>query len=491
MPKICALYSRVSTDIQRDKGLSIPRQKSWLEEESARHNLGNIRHYVDSGFSAANPNRPALTQLLEDIESSQVKTVICYRYDRIARDVRWLLTFLDKLKTYDVDFISLQERFDSTSPIGKAMLTIVGTFAQLERETTVERVRGAMFEMTKQGKFCGGQPAYGLEIKNKKLRINKREAMIVRQMFDRFEELKSFRGITVWLNKEGYLTKRKTTFASSTIKRILQNPIYKGYQTFGKRPGAGKFIPKDKWLVTRANVESIISEKQFDRVQRIIQSRNFALPQRTGIIYLLSGLFHCHCGATMVGMTYRKITRKNPRAYSYYKCNGRIAKGNCLQGKFNKEEIERLVLEYVKRKANLFFNKAETEIAITKLRAASPVSLQQRLQRVETGLKSIEKKEARLLTLFENSAINKGLLEKRINELKGQKVTLQVEKDKLTLEINPKTKTKRVDVLQKINDLNGELFQLPEITKREILRQLVKSIYLKKDGHLFIELFEL
>jgi|GEM_PF-1688951 len=486
---ITACYERVSTEIQRDKGFSIPRQKEMNEEEASRHNLKNIRHYVDNGISAANPNRPALLQLIEDIGAGEVKTVITYRYDRIARDVRSLLTFLDKLKEYEVDFISLQERFDTTTAIGKAMLTLVGTFGQLERDTTIERVRSAMFQMAKQGKFCGGQAPYGLDIKDKKLIVNEQEAAVVKKMFAMFEDYQSFRKITVWLNREGILTKRKTTFASSTIKRILQNPIYKSFQTFGKRPGSGKFISKDKWLITKINLEPIVSEKQFDRVQRIILSRHFALPKPVGTVYLLRGLFRCHCGAIITGYTSSKINRRNPRAYSYYKCSGRIGKGNCSQKSIDKKEIENTVLDYIKQRANLYFSKAETEEAVNKLK--SNISAEDRLQKIEVSLKNISSRQNKLLALFENSSIDRKILEKRIFELKKEEEKLLLEKDKLSLEISPKTKNKRIDVLQEINSLNGELFSLPDITKREILRQLIKSINLDKNGKLHIELFEL
>ncbi|MDD5292267.1 MAG: recombinase family protein [Candidatus Omnitrophica bacterium] len=248
MPKIQALYSRVSTDMQRDKGLSVPRQKEWLEEEAKKHGFIHFKHFADNGYSAASTNRPAFRDLLSKIEDGLMDAVVVYKFDRLARNVQDLLDFVDLLNKHSIKFISISENLDTTTPTGRLILTVLGSLAEWERSITVERVKDVMYDKANRGHFCGGQPPYGYDVKDKHLVINEIEAKIVRKIFDKFEEFRSFRKVVIWLNDRGYLTKRGQSWPSATVKRILISHVYKGYYTYGKRAGGSKvYLPQDRW----------------------------------------------------------------------------------------------------------------------------------------------------------------------------------------------------------------------------------------------------
>ena len=490
MPKITALYSRVSTDIQRDKGLSIPRQQKWLVEEADKHRdiPEYIEHFVDNGYSASSTNRPAYQRLVEMIEEGLVGAVIVYKYDRLTRNLKDLILFLELLDKYSVEFISISERFDTTSPIGKAMLHVSGTFAQFFREDTVVRVRDAMWEMAKQGKFCGGQKSYGYDTQDKKLTIKEQEAEVVRALYNHFEEARSFREATHWLNTEGYLTKRGKSFASSTVKRLLTNPIYKGYYTYGKRAGKSKvYLPKDKWLIVKGDFDPIISEKQFDRVQKIIAEKKTVRWKPTGKVYILGGKLRCkHCGGSLYCYVIRK---KNGKEYAYARCHNYSSKGItvCKGFTVRLDKLEQDVLEYISKKVNVHFDELEQKSAQEKRKQNTP---KERLKKLQQDIIKIEGKQKILLDRHLEGAVPKDLLDKTMSELTENLDRLRRKEQELINKDNLKAIKKRQDLYEKIINLNDELSSMPEEDKKYILDELIEQVVVSREGGLEIGLYE-
>lgn len=347
MARIHALYSRVSTDMQRDKGLSIPRQKRWLEDGAKYHNFQNIQHFVDNGFSAKNTNRPAYQEIITLIKNNKIESVMVYRFDRIARNLSDLINLINLVKKHDVNLISLMEKVDTKTAMGNAMFMVIGVFSQFEREMVSERVSDVMWDMAKNGKYCGGQIPYGYDLKNKNLIVNQQEATIIKDIYDKVEAGKSMRSITVWLNEIGCKSKRDLGWSTSTVRRILVNPLYTGYYTYGKKlSGNSVSQPKNKWLFSKGNFPPIIKKPQFNRVQKIIgQHKGFTRAVKNS--YLLTGLARCECGGAMVGHTMR---RRNRKTYSYYMCHNYASKGPkiCTGNTVSKDILETYVTAKIK-----------------------------------------------------------------------------------------------------------------------------------------------
>jgi site-specific DNA recombinase len=485
MLKIQALVSRVSTDMQREKGLPISRQKKWLDEEGRRLKFKNPIHYTDNGYSATDLNRPRYSHLIQDIKAGLVDTVLVYKYDRIARNLKDLLNFIELCSQYGVNFISISEKFDTTTPLGKVMMNFSGSMAQFERDNTIERVKDAMWEMAKAGKFCGGQPPYGYDVSNKNLIPNTEESKIISLIFDKFIEIKSFRGVVQWLNEKGYTTKRGTSFAQPTIRRVLTNPNYKGYFTYGKRANnSKKFLPKEGWITVKGNFEPLITEELFDRVQLIVRQRDYVKPERTGEIFILSGLLKCGvCGGSMCGAY---AINPQGKRYNYYKCHNHQSKGNaiCKGNSVRQDYIEEQVLEEVSNYA-IQFEENETKNILTKQNKTDE------LKRIETNIRNIEQRRQKLLSLFEDGSIAKDLLVKRMDDLETGLDRAKLQKDKLLIELGCGSRDKLVDVLERVNQLNGKFKTLPRATQKEILRQLVKESRYYKTGEIEIEKYEL
>ena len=175
--KNCAIYTRVSTDIQAEKEFS----SCEAQEEKIRsfiksqNNWQAYKVYSDAGYTGANANRPALQELLEDIKERKIDIVLAYKIDRLTRspkDFYQLIEVFDKCQT---DFISITERFDTSTPAGRLLRNIMLTFAQFERELTSERTKDKLLERARKGFWNGGRPPYGYEKKIKNSSLIKRK----------------------------------------------------------------------------------------------------------------------------------------------------------------------------------------------------------------------------------------------------------------------------------------------------------------------------
>ena len=135
-----ALYVRVSTDIQVD-GYSIDEQLERLEKYCDAKDWIIYNKYIDPGFTGSNINRPGLTKLLQDIHKGKIDLVLVYKLDRLSRSQKDTLYLIEEeFLPNNVDFISMTENFDTSTPFGKAMIGILSVFAQLERENIKTRL---------------------------------------------------------------------------------------------------------------------------------------------------------------------------------------------------------------------------------------------------------------------------------------------------------------------------------------------------------------
>ena len=145
-----ALYARVSTDGQDPEV-----QLQALRAHAAQRGWAIIEEFIDHGFSGAKEKRPALDRMIKAAWTGRFQAVLVWRFDRFARSVKHLLTALEKFRSLNINFISLQEQFDTSTPIGHAMFTIIGAMAQLERDIIRERVKAGLDRARSRGVRLG------------------------------------------------------------------------------------------------------------------------------------------------------------------------------------------------------------------------------------------------------------------------------------------------------------------------------------------------
>jgi len=177
----CAIYTRVSTDNQAEVEFNsceaqLEKIKSFIKSQE---NMEVFKVYSDPGFTGANLNRPALNEILNDIKQNKVNLVISYKIDRLTRSPKDFYQLIELFEEYNVDFISVTERFDTSTPSGRLLRNIMLTFAQFERELASERTKDKMYQRAQKGMWNGGIVPFGYKKENKKLIINKKESEIV------------------------------------------------------------------------------------------------------------------------------------------------------------------------------------------------------------------------------------------------------------------------------------------------------------------------
>lgn len=355
MNRINAIYARQSVD--RADSISIESQIEFCKCEVKGD---GFIVYRDKGYSGKNTDRPQLQQLISDIRKGGISKVIVYKLDRISRSILDFSNMMEMFQQYQVEFVSTTEKFDTSTPMGRAMLNICIVFAQLERETIQKRVSDAYYSRSQKGFRMGGRTPYGFRltetvidgIHTKMLVEEPEEGEIVREIYRMYAEPEiSYGDITRYYFEKGVLFYGKDLIRPM-LAQLLRNPVYvradsEVYQFF-KSQGAniaggkekfdgihgcylyqGRNIQKDKLqslegqMLVAAPHEGIVSSELWLRC-RIKLFENKAIPAgRQAVNTWLAGKIKCgKCGYALMAV-------KSSSGRRYYRCNSRLNNGSC------------------------------------------------------------------------------------------------------------------------------------------------------------------
>jgi len=223
--RIDAIYARQSVD--RKDSISIESQMEFCKYELKG---GSCREYTDKGYSGKNTDRPKFQEMIRDIQKGLIRKVVVYKLDRISRSILDFSNMMELFQQYNVEFVSSAEKFDTSTPMGRAMLNICITFAQLERETIQKKVADAYYSRSLKGFRMGGKASYGFHtepikmdgINTKKLVLNPDEAEHIRLMFEMYAQPEtSYGDIVRYFAEHGI-----KDFSRPALASILCNPIY-------------------------------------------------------------------------------------------------------------------------------------------------------------------------------------------------------------------------------------------------------------------------
>ncbi|MCR8994527.1 recombinase family protein [Brevibacillus laterosporus] len=403
-------YRRVSTEMQRDDGVSLQTQDERLKAFVQSQGWTLVENYADEGYSAKNMDRPALKRLIEDIKSQKIDVVLVYKLDRFVRsvsDLHYLLQVMDK---YDVKFKSCTEVFDTTSATGRMFITIIATLAQWERETIAERVFDNMLHRSEQGKRNGGPSPYGYKLEDGILTIDENEAVWVRYMFQKYKT-NGAQNIAKDLNGRGIRTGKGEVWSDYTVRYILRNPIYAGYVRWNNRSAAkGKNAETVIAKYEQENFEPLISKDDWDEIQALMKERSF-MAFRSDNHYPFSSVAKCEkCGQAFTGGFKKK---RSGGIHRFYKCSGRFRTGICNIPAIAEQSIEKAFLE------TMYFSTYEyltKEPEIDK-------------EQIKNELVHIEGKKERIKELYVDGDIAKGDYRNKIAELQEREndLLLQLE----------------------------------------------------------------
>lgn len=278
MDKLAAIYIRVSTDAQREEGYSIDAQKEMLTAYCVSKSIKRYEYYIDGGYSGSNIERPALKKMIEDIGAGKISCVIVYKLDRLSRSQKDTLYLIeDVFNPKGVDFVSLNESMDTSTPLGRLMLGILSAFAQLERENIKERTSMGMKERVKMGYWMGGGRVpfgYDYDVEEGILVPNE-DAETVKKVYE------------LYINghSTGYIARVLGLSYEKLVRQILVRKTNAGYICYNGEEYKGKHKP-------------IISEEIYEKAMAVMRERAGIKKKEQG--KLLTGLVRCgFCGAKM------------------------------------------------------------------------------------------------------------------------------------------------------------------------------------------------
>lgn len=455
----CAIYRRVSTEMQREEGFSLEAQELRLRAYAASQDWSVVEDYCDDGYSAKNTDRPALKRMIEDMMKKKFDVILVYRLDRFVRSVLDLHELLQIMDKYDVKFKSSTEVFDTTTATGRLFITIIATLAQWERETIAERVFDSMLKRSEQGKRNGAPPPYGYDLVDGKLVKNLDEAKWVKFMFEKYQTNGS-QNIAKSLNKRGVKTKKNDNWSDFAVRYVLSNPIYCGkirwnYRSLAKGKLTGEEVISE---VEQENFESIISVEVFEQTQKLREDRS-QVGFRSDNHYPFSGVACCpKCGKKFTGA---KKTRKAGGEYRYYKCQGRFLYGICDTPTLAEESFEKAFLEALE-----LFVIGEEEFTIETVKDPSVDNPEVILKQ----LTNLQNKKARIRELYIDGDITKDDYNRRNQALQLEEMELQnilsVQEEQATTE----------EIKALLQNVISEWHSLSNESKKNAVHLLFKTI---------------
>lgn len=388
---LIAIYSRKSK--WTGKGESVENQlimcREYIDKWVEGGKDAEIIEYEDEGFSGKNTKRPQFQKMLSDMQIRHFDCLVCYKLDRLGRNLADLASLMENLERKHTSFISIKEKFDTTTPIGKAMLYFSGVLAQMEREQIAERVRDNMVMLARSGRWLGGNTPLGFESQKleketgsakKKtfycLVQNPEEIQLARFIFNYFLEQRSLTKVMRYLLTDGIKTRAGKDFTIMTIRDILTNPVYcradedayeyfyelgcqicidreeldniTGLMSYAKTSSnlyKNQAASYESWIISMGRHQGIISGKDFVRIQQMLEEnkdKGEVFRRGRNNVALLSGLLYCTCGNLMRPKNYpeSRVNEKGERTFAYlcpYKentrgkhCQMKNAHGNTL-----------------------------------------------------------------------------------------------------------------------------------------------------------------
>ena len=488
-----AIYARQSVD--RADSISIESQIEFCRYELKGE---PYKVYADRGYSGKNTDRPAFGEMMRDMEGGTIRRVVVYKLDRISRSILDFSRMMERFEVNRVEFVSATEKFDTSTPMGRAMLNICIVFAQLERETIQKRVVDAYYSRSRKSLYMGGRVPYGFRlspttvdgIKTSMYAVNEEEAKQVRLIYELYAKPEfSYGDIVRCLHASGMLKSGKP-WVRARLAEILRNPVYVRadldvYRFYRDRSTAiindpGDFIgtngcyhykgrnsahapPAEDYLVLAPH-EGIIPADLWLKCRAKCAEGQQGRPRQKAKNTWLAGKIKCGiCGYALVDKHYPASGTR------YLLCSGKMNSGSCEGGgTIYTDEIEEIVRDEIREKL--------AQLGTLKLCKADIVDRKSWEQSVQ-----LMQIETEINTLLERLTDTDGsmyrYISQRIEKLDGKKRALTG---------NISRRQRREDGGTKISDPSALWDTLCFDDKRQVVDQLIRVIHVTGD-HVQIE----
>lgn len=488
----CGLYARVSTDLQAEvKNGSLDTQIDLLQKyveikdsTSPEEEWKAVAIYREEGKSGKNVDRPEFKRMVRDIENGKINAVLCTRIDRMSRSIIDFLHFHEFLKENEAIFISLNENWDTSTPMGRFALTISLAMAELERERTSERTKEKLQWRAEKGLRNGGQIlGYDNDPDNKGVpKPNAVERELVLLIFRTYFREKSFRATAQVVNGKGYRTKSYVSrrgnvrpgkkFNNTSIMRILQNEFFIGKIAYNGEVYEGQhepIVPMELWNQVQAIIKAKRSTGSKSRKQNLH-------------VFLLQGLVKCGWCQSHMTPSY---TNRPQKRYFYYQCTCKIHRGDreCKMKYVPAEPLEQVVVDRLIQLGDNQ-NRVEDLVAgVTTDNSERVETLTQMQENHQRKLKSIDKRLDVLVESIADGTVGIKTIKQKIIDLEEQKS--QIEQEMMDNEATlAEAKQKAVSVAhfrQKLTTFGGLFNESTPEEQRDLLQMHINQLIYTPD----------
>ena len=454
------VYSRVSTDAQERDGTSLDTQERASQEYVADNGWIPIESIRDtaSGYSL---DRPGIEKVRMMLRQGMVDVVVAYAVDRLSRNQNHIGVLFDEIEQAGAKLQFVTERLEDTAT-GKFILTVRAFIGEVEREKITERSMRGKTERAKSGKIPQGtgKGCYGYRYNQAtgNREINEYQAIVVRRMFQRYLETRSFSAVSRELNEAGIPSLGGGRWYPITIRRQLLNECYTGRFIYRKtkrvkvRKSNGNGFtrkqvtrPTEEWIVVSEACPRIIDEDTWQRVQDIINDPERTKHLPTPQVYMLRGRAKCGiCSSAMVGQT----LKVKGRAYGYYRCRHVYDKNTsrtCTARYVRGDKLETAVWAEVERVLS------SPAIVLKELENQSSDSVDiTRISGVEGAIKALAAREERLVKLYGLGSVNEQVIQGQLEEISRERIGLVQQLSTLQRPVGYDTRLVDKDSLERV-----------------------------------------
>ncbi len=489
-----ALYARVSTAEQAEEGYSIQAQEEMAVKYCEMQGKELVKKYVDKGISGkSTKDRLALGELIGDCKKRLFDEVVVWKTSRLARNVLDLAQIVNTLEQNNITFRSLSEPYDTSTPQGKLMMNMLGSFAEFERTTIIENLKMGMNARARQGYKNGGRLlGYKSEGTGKESRlvIVEKEEETVRMIFRLYSEGRGYKAIANELNKLGYRSVRGNYFSINAIKEILNNPTYVGMIRFNRyvdysskrRKGAN-----ENHILVEGKHKAIIDKETWEKVRLLQKKKSGRYSTRAKGKFPLTGMLRCPvCGAGMVAaMTVNTLKDGTKRRIRYYSCGNFRNMGSavCSANSVRAENAEAYVFNRIKE---ILINEKVLKDIVDNMNRASREKvepLKQKREAISRKINETRDKKNRVFELYEDGIIDKENLSNRIGLLDSQIEDQIQELEKIDEELSDNNIDEiPYDLVKKVMDDFNVLMESAEPQQKKLFLKLVVDKITVEDG---------
>ena len=508
------LYTRVSTTMQID-GYSLDAQKTKMKAFCDYNEYEIAGEYEDAGKSGKSiEGRVSFNQMMEDIKSGKdgVSYVLVFKLSRFGRNAADVLATLQVMQDFGVNLICVEDGIDSSKDAGKLTISVLSAVAEIERENIrVQTMEGRM-QKAREGKWNGGFAPYGYSLIDGKLEVNEEEAVAIRMIFDQYVNTDlGANGIAKYLENHGIhkiarQNGKNPLFDAALIRRIIQNPVYSGKISYGRRRtekvhgtrNEYRQVKKDDYLLVDGLHEALVSEEVWEQAQVKVaaQAKKYEKVNRDKRekIHLLSGILKCPvCGAGMYGNKSIKKRKdgSNYKDFYYYGCKHRnMTRGHKCDYKkqVHEEMLDASVAEVISK---LVSNPKFSDLICNKINMEVDTSaLDQEIENYKIQLRKLYHNKDTILSDMDSLDYEDKHYQRRKTDLENHLYkTYDKIDDAEELLVSAKAK-KRSLLADKITGDNiykalvffDKLYaQMNEAEKREFLSQLVDNVQIYEE----------